>query len=388
MVHLTHFYILDFRRFFLKLNKKLKNITISLTFMATLTLFMVINVIDSDKAISYIERRYLNKLPQIKIKTLLDRNFSEELEKYFLDQFSFRQWFRTVKTSVELNVFRKNDTNSYFIDNSYIYKTEYPLNEESIRDSAILFNNIADKYFKNSNIYYTIIPDKNYFIQNKKYLSIDYSKLFGIMKMNTKNMDYIDISDKLTINDYYKTDLHWKQENLINIANFILESMGNGTNTTKLDYSNKEFYPFYGSYYGQAAVKLSPDKLTYLTNKNLETCKVYDYERNTYINMYSDKDFNNVDPYDIYLGGSKPLLTIENTETTQTKELFVFRDSFGSSLIPLLVNYYSKITIVDLRYISSDVFENYITPPENSDIIFMYNTLILNNSQTITNFLR
>lgn len=388
MVHLTHFYILDFRRFFLKLNKKLKNITISLTFMATLTLFMVINVIDSDKTISYIERRYLNKLPQIKIKTLLDRNFSEELEKYFLDQFSFRQWFRTVKTSVELNVFRKNDTNSYFIDNSYIYKTEYPLNEESIRDSAILFNNIADKYFKNSNIYYTIVPDKNYFIQNKKYLSIDYSKLFGIMKMNTKNMDYIDISDKLTINDYYKTDLHWKQENLINIANFILESMGNDTNTTKLEYSNKEFYPFYGSYYGQAAVKSSPDKLTYLTNENLETCKVYDYEINTYMNMYSDKDFNNVDPYDIYLGGPKPLLTIENTGTTQTKELFVFRDSFGSSLIPLLVNYYSKITVVDLRYISSDVFENYITPPENSDIIFMYNTLILNNSQTISNFLR
>ena len=372
----------------MKLNKKLKNITISLTFMATLTLFMVINVIDSDKTISYIERRYLNKLPQIKIKTLLDRNFSEELEKYFLDQFSFRQWFRTVKTSVELNVFRKNDTNSYFIDNSYIYKTEYPLNEESIRDSAILFNNIADKYFKNSNIYYTIVPDKNYFIQNKKYLSIDYSKLFGIMKMNTKNMDYIDISDKLTINDYYKTDLHWKQENLINIANFILESMGNDTNTTKLEYSNKEFYPFYGSYYGQAAVKSSPDKLTYLTNENLETCKVYDYEINTYMNMYSDKDFNNVDPYDIYLGGPKPLLTIENTGTTQTKELFVFRDSFGSSLIPLLVNYYSKITVVDLRYISSDVFENYITPPENSDIIFMYNTLILNNSQTISNFLR
>ena len=39
-------------------------------------------------------------------------------------------------------------------------------------------------------------------------------------------MTYIDIFDKLSIDDYYKTDSHWKQENITDVAEFISECMG------------------------------------------------------------------------------------------------------------------------------------------------------------------
>lgn len=61
------------------------------------------------------------------------------------------------------------------------------------------------------------------------------------------------------------------------------------------------------------------------------------------------------------------------------KELLLFRDSFGSSIAPLLLENYSKITLIDLRYISQEVLENYIEFNEQ-DVLFLYSTLVLNQN--------
>lgn len=76
------------------------------------------------------------------------------------------------------------------------------------------------------------------------------------------------------------------------------------------------------------------------------------------------------------------MLTIENPAYNGTKELIVFRDSYGSSLIPLLVTGYSKITVVDTRYISPKLLNQYIEF-KDQDVLFMYSTLIINNSTTL-----
>ena len=76
------------------------------------------------------------------------------------------------------------------------------------------------------------------------------------------------------------------------------------------------------------------------------------------------------------------MLTIENPDYNGTKELIVFRDSYGSSLVPLLVTGYSKITVVDTRYISPKLLNQYIEF-KDQDVLFMYSTLIINNSTTL-----
>ena len=91
---------------------------------------------------------------------------------------------------------------------------------------------------------------------------------------------------------------------------------------------------------------------------------------------------NSVDKYDIYLSGAAPILMIENPNGDATRELVVFRDSYGSSLIPLLVTGYSKVTVVDTRYISPKLLNQYIEFKEQ-DVLFMYSTLIINNSTTL-----
>ncbi|NLP14812.1 MAG: hypothetical protein GX383_10160 [Clostridium sp.] len=120
--------------------------------------------------------------------------------------------------------------------------------------------------------------------------------------------------------------------------------------------------------------------MTYLTNSTLENAVVFDYESMCYSKVYMPDMFGGMDSYDVFLSGAKALITIDNPEGDSNKELILFRDSFGSSIAPLLLEGYSKITLVDLRYISTDLLGNYIDFSLNQDVLFLYNTQVINNS--------
>ena len=75
-------------------------------------------------------------------------------------------------------------------------------------------------------------------------------------------------------------------------------------------------------------------------------------------------------------------MTIDNSNAGSEKELVVFRDSFGSSLAPLLAEGYKKITLVDIRYIQPGVLKSYIDF-SGQDVLFIYSTMVLNNSETL-----
>ena len=55
---------------------------------------------------------------------------------------------------------------------------------------------------------------------------------------------------------------------------------------------------------------------------------------------------------------------------------------FGSSMAPLLVSDYSKVTLVDTRYIAPKLVGNFVDF-EGADVLFLYSTLILNQSAAL-----
>ena len=140
--------------------------------------------------------------------------------------------------------------------------------------------------------------------------------------------------------------------------------------------------PFYGVYAGQSALPLKPDTITILKNEYTDNYKVYDFETDSYIPVYDKDKLNGNDPYEIYLAGPKSLLVIENPKAETDKELIIFRDSYTSSLAPLLCEGYSKVTLVDIRYLAPERLSNFITF-DNQDVLFMYSTSVFNNSVTI-----
>lgn len=354
---------------------KVKNIIISIGFCISLTIVFIINILSPDKVISNTERRKLAQLPEITLEKIIKGDAMEEWDKYVTDQFIARDFFKNIKTFVSRNIFRQKDNNKLFEKDGAIYKIEYPLNKGNIEKSGKKIDAVYNKYLKNMNVYYAIIPDKSYYLENDDHLKIDYNEVKKIMNNELSEMKYIDIWDCLELEDYYRTDLHWKQENLGNVVEKIQEEMKVEKKETNYEIEDKG--EFYGTYYGQLGIKTEPDRIYVLTNNIIQNCTTYNFETLKKGTIYEKNKSN--DKYDIYLSGATPLITIENPNAKEQRELLMFRDSFGSSIAPLMTEEYSKITLIDLRYMSSELLKDYINF-KDQDVLFLYSTVVLNQN--------
>lgn len=329
------------------------------------------------------ERRELARFPEVSAEAIRSGEFTTEFESYTLDQFPFRDRFRTLKAVSTFYVFGQKDNNDVYIADGYASKLEYPMKEEGMDRAAGRFTYVYDKYMADTDVkvYFSIIPDKNYFLAEENgYLSMDYELFYQKMQEKTAFAQYIDITQMLETGDYYRTDTHWRQEKLVPIAQEIGARMG-----VELagEYEVKTLVnPFYGVYYGQSALPLAAEELQYLTSDVLENCVVYDFESGKNISVYDMEKAYGKDPYEMFLSGSLSLLTVENPAATTDKELILFRDSFGSSIAPLFAEGYAKITLVDIRYIHPDMLGRYVEF-KGQDVLFLYSTLVLNNGETI-----
>jgi hypothetical protein len=185
--------------------------------------------------------------------------------------------------------------------------------------------------------------------------------------------------EKLSPEDYYRTDTHWRQEQLLPVAQSLCQAMG-VTAPRAEDFTVRELEkPFHGVYYGQAALPMEPDALRYLESPTLSQCRVYNFETGKYAQVYDLTKEDSADLYEVFLSGPVSMLRIENPQATTDRELILFRDSFGSSLAPLLVQGYKTVTLVDLRYVSSAMLDRFIDF-HGQDVLFLYSTLVLNNS--------
>lgn len=324
------------------------------------------------KQISEAERRPLAQKPAFSEK------FQTEFESYSLDQFPLRDSFRTLKSLFHTGVLGQRDNNGIYLTNGTAVKQEYPLNRDSVNHAIGRFQRIYDKYLAESRCFYAIVPDKGYYLAEESgHLTMDYDALYAQMAAGLPWAREIDLRPALTGQDYYRTDTHWRQEALIPAAAALCEGLG--VTAPKEFTATPVERPFYGVYYGQAALPMEPDTLFLMENDLLNACSVYDYETGKTGSVYDMTKLNSRDLYDVYLSGAKALLTIENPKAETGRELIVFRDSFGSSVVPLLVADYAKITLVDIRYIQPDMLGQFLEF-HGQDVLFLYSTLVLNNS--------
>ena len=192
---------------------------------------------------------------------------------------------------------------------------------------------------------------------------------------------YVDIAPGLALEDYYRTDPHWRQECLVPTAQTLAQAMD--VPLAGDFQENAVDTPFFGSYAGKTDEPLTADTLRYLIGGTLDACTVYDYETEAQEGLYDLSAVDTKTPYDLYLQGSKSLLRVDSPLSASEETLVVFRDSFGSSLIPLLAQHYRTIYAVDIRYLSSQLLGRFLTLDGGEDVLFLYSTMVLNNSRTM-----
>ena len=355
-------------------------------FFLFLSGFSVVASFLPDKLVSKTERRTLAQKPEFSIENIWNGSYMQKLETYFLEQFAGRELFRTIKAETEAGILGKSDSNDYYKVEDGIYKLDVCLNEKNIIRAAGAFSRIKKKAFPDTESYFAVIPDKNYFVAGENgYPSLDYERLNELMQKQMQDISYIDIYGLLEPDDYYRTDLHWKQECIPDVAEELLMQMNMSMDNVKTEQYKKRTAKedFYGGYAGASAFVTEPDELHYLTNGIIEQAIVYDYETKQETTIYAEDKLEGTDAYDFYLGGAKALLTIKNPVNSNGKKLLMFRDSFGSSIAPLLLEEYEEITLVDLRYISESYLLEILDMKEFDNALFLYSTTVLNHSDSM-----
>lgn len=336
------------------------------------------------------ERREPAAFPELSLESIMkdgldygDSFMKKFDDNYTPDNFPFRDFFRNLKSMVNTYIFNKSDKDGVYVVDGIAAEMQEEIDEESIAHAAEKLTFIYEKYLKDKGIkpYMSIIPDKGYFLSEANgYLSMDYDEFIEKMLSNVEFMEYINIKDSLSVEDYYASDTHWRQEQLVDIAEILVNGMG-GNYDSKYD-KNTLDVDFYGVYAGRSPKPLDPETIYYLTNANMENIKVFDWENNREISLYDMEKAHGKDAYDMFLSGELSKVTIENPNAKTDKELVVFRDSYGRSILPLMADDYAKITVIDIRYQIPQILLMGVNF-ENADVLFLYSTLILNNSSEL-----
>lgn len=333
---------------------------------------------DSEEISSW-ERRRLQQFPSLTWSSLQSGDFMEDFESYLSDQFPLRNMFRRLKAKIHFDLLGQKDNSGIYIAEGHASKLDSVFKEDQVLNFTNKIEELYTSYIEDTDCkaYYSIIPDKNYFLSEKNgYPAFDYNELFNTVDGELDFMTKIDIKDLLLLDDYYTTDTHWKQESITDVAEKIRSEMGMDK---VVSYEEKSIGEFYGVYYGQSALNLPSDEIRFLTNAEIESCTVLNGETGKKTKVYDMEKLSSMDLYDVFLSGAVSFMEITNPTAKTGKELVIFRDSFGSSLAPLLLSGYEKVTLIDTRYIMPELIEGLIEF-ENQDVLFVYSTLLINSS--------
>ena len=361
----------------------MKHKIIGISFLAVLFAVFILNITKAPDEYSVSERRRLAQFPKLTVGTIQNGTFMTDFDDFAVDQAAFREPFRRLKAFFDLNVLRKLDNNDIFVIGDVVFKTDYPLNERSVLRLCGIINAVHNRYLdETNNVLYTIVPDKNAYLENSGYLVLDYEKMQALIRLSiNEDIASFSIFDALSMESYFRTDSHWRQEKLLPVAETLADVMDVELNHKP--FREERFDAFYGVLYGQSALNIKPDDMVWLISETTEDAIVTSIEKpGQQLPVYDLSQLEAVDPYSIYMCGPTAIVTAINPDNDSGRRLIMFRDSFASALSPLLLDAYSEITMIDLRYVNPDMLDQFVDFA-GADVLFIYSAGLFNTSDSV-----
>lgn len=347
----------------------MKKSVFSFIFAGILFLFGALHVILPDRTISYTERRSLARFPAF------NPAFMENMEKYLPDQFPARERFRSLKSVFERFTGRLDANGIYDVDGS-LAPVQFGYDEPAVIRTADRLTKLRELFSSCPTAVICVIPPKTLYMHDGVHPVPDFNHLTETLAQHTHGYGFCGISDLLSLDSYYKTDSHWRQEMLDEPARVICASLG--VHYVSETFTEHRMQDFFGVYAGQSALPVSPDVLVYRTSPSIENAEVTAVGSDI-ASVYTPDEIDG-DMYDVFLGGAVPVIEIVNENASG--ELLVIRDSFGSSLIPLLIPSFHRITAVDLRYISTAYLDRY-ADWDGANLLILLSADVIANSEML-----
>ena len=370
--------------------RKVQEKLVGIIFILTLFLFLIINVIVTDREKSVQENRMLATKPKFRLSSLISGDYDEKFEAYMDDQFVGRDMWRKLKVTVDRIGGSRLENGVYIGTNGQL------LEQIEVADEKHLAANIkAIKSFSESQskipVRMMLVPDAAN-VLNHSLPSLakpeDQTQMFSMVRKDLgDSVEWIDVSTELnkhkTEKIYYKTDHHWTTLGAFYAFQAAAPSLGIEGDLSGKYVSYAVSDSFNGMLASKSGVNLGEkEQIDIYVPTEEDTDLIVDYvdEGKRSTSLYDSSKLKEKDQYTVFLGGNSSLLDIR-TVSTSTKRLLLVKDSFANSFIPFLTPYYREIVVVDPRYYSgtiNDLMDSY----RISEVLFLYsgNTFFKDNN--------
>jgi hypothetical protein len=360
--------------------EKLRHVLNLAVFVAVLGAFFALGLLLPAPTVLRSERRLPADFPELSARTLLSGGFMDRFEGFAADRFPFRDAFRAIRAATVLDITLQSDKSGLYEDSAVGLGEFWRMDEAAVRRSAEKIAKMAEK-LGGVNVYYSVIPDKS--VYAARYLpGYGHAEMTGALGGALGKLAYIPLEDTLSAESYYRTDLHWNQARIGKAAARLLSAMGAGAPGPRPEESSAG--AFWGVYAGRLALPVEPDILAYTEIPGLKASYLDDSTLELVPGpLYFPEEVSGVDPYNAFLKGPQPLVVLENRLAAKERELYLFRDSFGGSLAPFLASAYSRVTAIDLRYLSSETLADFVDFAPGADALFIYGAQSFNSPDVL-----
>jgi hypothetical protein len=384
----------DFR--YNSLRKKGAIISIVMIWLFCLVIFGVVglHLLTDDKSFSESENRVLSQAPKLSIASIADGSFMKEFETYLTDQFPFRDGIISLKTVAD-RILGKNEENGVYIGKEgFLFDTQTPFDGKHIVEIGKAVTKFTKDYDRLKSAF-LLVPNSSYVYSDymPKYLEMsDQRVLIRSVHNQIKNDSVLwpgaakllkDNADKTQL--YYKTDHHWTTRGAYLMFRELCLSWG-FEKTAKDINKNFEFHKisttFEGTLASTSGVHDTQDEIEICLPKNSEGTYVVTFESSgekTASLFFPDK-LEQKNQYEVFMGGNYDKVIID-TVCPSGRNLLLIKDSYANCMIPMLTPYFSKIVVIDPRYLT-DSLESIIKENDFTHMLFLYNinTLLEDNS--------
>ncbi len=340
------------------------------------------------------EKRELQKFPQYTLKTDMDGTYREDLESYVNDHFPMRDFFVGLHSYVQLAMGQNGISGIYKCEGDYLVPTPVNFNREQTLKNLAFFKQLSEETNLKSHL--MIVPEAGYIMQDKlpeNHGSFDDDAFFEFVKQNAGSLNLIDLRDDFMNADgelYYRTDHH-----LNSFGSYLMyRTFCNAVDVSPKDFSCAQTYDgFYGTGYSKSGLWFTPpdelevwlpedqSKLTVTIAENVGPAGSGKSE--TFDSVYFYKHLDEMDKYQVFLGGNHSVVDIENEGCKNGKRLLVIKDSYANCFSTFAAESYQHITIVDPRYYKGFITE-LIEERESNEILYLFGAENLSSSTQIS----
>ena len=349
----------------------------ALIFLAFIGAFFILNLVLPDRQFSEQENRYLQMRPEFSFKSLFSGDYTSKFETYTTDQFTLRDEWITLKAASELALGKQENNDVHLCENGTLIEG-FKRPENSVLDSNMsALNTLVGN--TDAKVYFALIPDKSdlYASLLPKNAPNDSEKEVIDYCYGQSNATNVDIYSALSAHTdeyiFYRTDHHWTSLGAYYGRSALAESMG--LPCPALDsYTDRHVVSekFYGTTWSSSGFSwVDPDTMEIFVNAP-ESLKVTSYPQGSPVEgkLYDFSFLEKKDKYSMFMGGNCPMHVIE-TGNEDKPSLLILRDSYTDSLIPFLLDDFSEIHVLDLRYYRASL-KAYIEQNDFDNVLVCY----------------